>query len=158
VIVPDDKDWTWVLDRPCPVCDFDASTCSENAVPLLVRENAHDWRQLLERGTIRAGRANDATWSSLEYACHVRDVFRRYDERIALMQREDDPLFPNWDQMRQRLMIDTTHKSRFTSSKRCTPRQRESLHDSSRFRVTSGNVLADEATVLRSRSARSRAT
>ena len=24
-IVPDDKDWTWVLERPCPECGFDAS-------------------------------------------------------------------------------------------------------------------------------------
>ena len=25
-IVPDDKDWTWVLERPCPECGFDAAT------------------------------------------------------------------------------------------------------------------------------------
>ena len=43
------------------------------------------------------GRADDSTWSPLEYACHVRDVFQRYDQRIELMQREDDPQFPNWD-------------------------------------------------------------
>ena len=23
-IVPDDKDWTWVLERVCPECGFDA--------------------------------------------------------------------------------------------------------------------------------------
>jgi hypothetical protein len=23
-ILPDTKDWTWVLDRPCPECDYDA--------------------------------------------------------------------------------------------------------------------------------------
>lgn len=38
------------------------------------------------------------TWSSLEYACHVRDVYRRYHDRIELMVTEDDPAFPNWDQ------------------------------------------------------------
>jgi hypothetical protein len=37
-------------------------------------------------------------WSALEYACHVRDVFRLYDHRLALMLTEDDPLFPDWDQ------------------------------------------------------------
>ena len=37
-------------------------------------------------------------WSPLEYACHVRDVFRLYDERLRLMLAETDPLFPNWDQ------------------------------------------------------------
>ena len=24
-MVPDEKDWTWVLDRPCPDCGFEAS-------------------------------------------------------------------------------------------------------------------------------------
>src|SRR5205814_453895 len=38
------------------------------------------------------------TWSTLEYACHVRDVFRRFDGRVQLMLDEDDPLFANWDQ------------------------------------------------------------
>jgi hypothetical protein len=34
----------------------------------------------------------------LEYACHVRDVFRIFDGRVALMQSQDNPEFPNWDQ------------------------------------------------------------
>ena len=37
-------------------------------------------------------------WSPLEYACHVRDVFRLFDHRLGLMLTEDDPLFANWDQ------------------------------------------------------------
>ena len=98
MIVPDDKDWTWVLTGPCPDCGFDAGNCSAELVASLTRENANVWRGLLSSGKIRAGRPNDSTWSPLEYACHVRDVFQRYDQRIELMQREDDPLFPNWDQ------------------------------------------------------------
>ncbi len=43
-------------------------------------------------------RPNDATWSGLEYACHVRDVYRRFDARIALMLAEDGATFANWDQ------------------------------------------------------------
>ena len=43
-------------------------------------------------------RPNDGRWSTLEYACHVRDVYRLYDERLDLMLRLDDPLYPNWDQ------------------------------------------------------------
>ena len=34
----------------------------------------------------------------MEYACHVRDVFVLYRERLRLMVEEDDPLYPNWDQ------------------------------------------------------------
>jgi len=37
-------------------------------------------------------------WSDLEYACHVRDVFRLFDVRLHLMLDEDDPTFANWDQ------------------------------------------------------------
>src|SRR4029078_10194364 len=34
----------------------------------------------------------------LEYACHVRDVFRVYDHRLARMLDEDGPRYDNWDQ------------------------------------------------------------
>ena len=37
-------------------------------------------------------------WSPLEYECHVRDVFRLFDERLTLMMSADDPHFANWDQ------------------------------------------------------------
>jgi hypothetical protein len=96
-IVPDDKDWTWVLERPCPECGFDASSVAATEVADLLRENARAWRPLLERPEARE-RPDDATWSALEYACHVRDVYRLYDRRLALMLTEDDPTFPNWDQ------------------------------------------------------------
>ncbi len=34
----------------------------------------------------------------LEYGCHVRDVFRIFDGRLALMLAEDGPVFDDWDQ------------------------------------------------------------
>lgn len=37
-------------------------------------------------------------WSPLEYACHVRDVFTLFDQRLHLMLDEDDARFANWDQ------------------------------------------------------------
>jgi DinB superfamily len=98
VIAPDDKDWTWVLERPCPDCGFDAGTCAEASVADLVRANAQRWLRLAAAGEIRPGRPDPSVWSPLEYACHVRDVYRRYDQRIELMLGEWDPLFPNWDQ------------------------------------------------------------
>jgi hypothetical protein len=98
IVIPDTKDWTWVLERPCPECGFDASTCEAGAVPGLTRRNAARWRELLQAGAIRAGRPDPSAWSSLEYACHVRDVYQRYAERIELMVAEEDPLFANWDQ------------------------------------------------------------
>jgi len=98
MVVPDSKDWTWVLDRQCPDCGFDASTVSARVVPALVRQNADRWSRLLGEGVIVAGRSDPAAWSPLEYACHVRDVYERFDERISLMLTEWNPLFPNWDQ------------------------------------------------------------
>jgi hypothetical protein len=97
-IVPDDKDWTWVIERRCPDCRFDASACAATEVPSLVRANAVAWQALQADGSIRTGRPDDSTWSTLEYACHVRDVYLRYRVRIDLMLTEHDPLFPNWDQ------------------------------------------------------------
>jgi len=37
-------------------------------------------------------------WSTLEYACHVRDVFRLFAQRLQWMLDEDGVAFPNWDQ------------------------------------------------------------
>jgi hypothetical protein len=98
MIPTDTKNWTWVLDRPCPECGFAAGSVAAGAIPALVRQNAATWAGLLGEGLIGPVRPDPSTWSSLEYACHVRDVYRRYDGRIELMLREQDPLYPNWDQ------------------------------------------------------------
>jgi len=99
-IVPDDKDWTWVLLRPCPECGLDTRTVDPRAVGALLRDNAAAWRELLSDRSDESLRArpDPATWSALEYACHVRDVFRLYDERLRLMLTRDGPHYPNWDQ------------------------------------------------------------
>ena len=96
-ILPDTKDWTWVLERPCPECGLDTSKRVLDQRPELVRANAEAWRKVLGDDRVRE-RPSDDTWSALEYGCHVRDVFRLYDERLALMLERDDPLYPNWDQ------------------------------------------------------------
>lgn len=96
-IVPDTKDWTWVLERRCGACGFDASTLPATDVSRMIRENAARWPALLNHPSVRA-RPDDSTWSGLEYACHVRDVFRLYDRRLEWMLTEDDPTFADWDQ------------------------------------------------------------
>jgi hypothetical protein len=96
-IVPDDKNWTWVLERACPQCGFDGSAYSPADAPASIEANALQWRRLLlhPQATLRP---NEATWSALEYGCHVRDVFRLYLVRLNLMLNEDGPQFENWDQ------------------------------------------------------------
>ena len=96
-ITPDTKDWTWVLERPCPECGFDSRTITGRDVPALLRANVAKWPALLADPSARERRKPD-TWSPLEYACHVRDVFRIYTVRLGLMLDEDDPAYPNWDQ------------------------------------------------------------
>jgi hypothetical protein len=96
-ITADTKDWTWVLERPCAECGFDPSAFEATDVPRLIRENIACWPLVLRRADV-AVRPNDSTWSALEYAAHVRDVYRLFLVRLQLMLVEDDPVFPNWDQ------------------------------------------------------------
>jgi hypothetical protein len=97
-IAPDTKDWTWVLDRPCLECGLDTRQVQPRDVAAMIRANAAAWSEVLSSPAGVSGRAKPQVWSTLEYACHVRDVFRLYDERLLLMLNQDDPLFPNWDQ------------------------------------------------------------
>jgi len=98
-IVPDDEDWTWVLERPCPECGFDARALPPESIAPRLRRNVDDWVRVLQRpaGELRR-RPGDDRWAPIEYACHVRDVCLLYRSRLKLMLREDDPLYPNWDQ------------------------------------------------------------
>lgn len=91
-IVPDTKDWTWVLGRRCPECGYDAATTTHAAVPRLIRDNAAAWKAAL-RGRDPADlrtRPREDRWSVVEYTCHLRDVYRIYDQRLALMLDQDD--------------------------------------------------------------------
>jgi len=96
-IVPDAKDWTWVLRQPCPECGLDTSSFARADIPAMILANAAAWRApLAARDAVRRPRPDK--WSPLEYGCHVRDVLKLYDYRLGLMLTEDDPLYPNWDQ------------------------------------------------------------
>jgi SAM-dependent methyltransferase len=96
-VVPDTKDWTWVLDRPCPECGYDASAVTVDRIPEIIRDNATTWEAVLTLADAPV-RPGTGIWSPLEYACHVRDVNRVFAVRVGLMVDEDEPTFPNWDQ------------------------------------------------------------
>jgi hypothetical protein len=96
-IVPDDKDWTWVLTKPCAECGFDSSAIEATDVAGMILTNANAWQTVLQRTGVRV-RPTPDTWSPLEYACHVRDVFDLYDLRLHLMLNQDAPTFANWNQ------------------------------------------------------------
>ena len=96
-ITPDTKDWTWVLERPCPECGFDAAAHDVSDLPELLEDTASAWSQVLGRGDA-TDRPRPGVWSALEYGCHVRDVHVLFAERVRLMLAEDVPTFANWDQ------------------------------------------------------------
>ena len=96
-IEPDNKNWTWVLERQCPDCAFDAASVVPRDIGMNIRDVASQWEViLLHPGATK--RPVENVWSPSEYGCHVRDVFRLFDFRLELMLTEDDPMFPNWDQ------------------------------------------------------------
>jgi hypothetical protein len=96
-ITPDLKDWTWVLERPCPECGFDADSLTPHEVAARVDATLPRWDAVLRREGVRE-RPDESTWSPLEYACHVRDVFGLFSIRLGLMLAEDGARFDDWDQ------------------------------------------------------------
>ncbi len=96
-VAPDTKDWTWVLERTCPECGFDAASVRGVEVKNRVRANASAGQRVLAGPEVAAWPV-PGVWSPLEYGCHVRDVHRVFGERLRRVLEEDDPLFVNWDQ------------------------------------------------------------
>ena len=74
-IVPDTKNWTWVLEKRCDDCGFDASVFDASQTGPAVRDLSERWRVVLARPDVGV-RPRPDVWSPLEYGCHVRDVFR----------------------------------------------------------------------------------
>ena len=96
-VVPDTKDWTWVLERPCAECGFDPAAQGLRDLPGLVRDTAATWSEVLARGDVDV-RPAPGVWSPLEYGCHVRDVHLLFAQRLRAMLDDDEPTFARWDQ------------------------------------------------------------
>jgi hypothetical protein len=96
-IVPDSKDWTWVISQPCRECGFDGSAVHHTEVAGHIRADAGEWPRRLSATDV-AVRPRPAVWSMLEYGCHIRDVHRIFNDRVRLMLDEHEPRFANWDQ------------------------------------------------------------
>lgn len=97
-IVPDTKDWTWVLERECGECGFDAARIARDDLAASIDALGSQWRAALDQSDHPLVRPRPDVWSPLEYACHVRDVLALATYRTGLMRDEDDPRFANWDQ------------------------------------------------------------
>ena len=97
-ITPDTKDWTWSAVRRCDDCGYDPTGGQPDQIAPTLRRTADRWVRFLGEQCEWQRRPDPGTWSPIEYAAHVRDVIRLYDQRLRLMLETDDPLFANWDQ------------------------------------------------------------
>lgn len=95
---PDTKDWTWVLERACPECGFDAGLPKRADLADLMAQVARRWVTVMNAIPDARTRPAPAVWSPSEYACHVRDEFDLACVRVGLMLAEDGVRFANWDQ------------------------------------------------------------
>lgn len=93
----DTQDRTRVLGEPCPECGFDAAAADRATLGEEVRANAESFALAL-RAPHPSTRRHARTWSTTEYACHVRDVHRVFLERVRRMLDQDEPLLADWDQ------------------------------------------------------------
>ena len=83
----------------CEECGFDYEGLAAADIPAAVRSFAKRYRAPLTRflpgedaDIVLRQRPDPATWSALEYAAHVRDVFERYAGWISRCLDEDDPV------------------------------------------------------------------
>lgn len=94
----DTKDWTWTLQRRCEECGLAAGEVPILEVADRAEAAAGEWVQILTGSAAVGVRPSPRVWSALEYGGHVRDVYRLFDARLALMLVKDDPTFENWNQ------------------------------------------------------------
>ena len=79
----------------CMECGYDYESLERGQILSAVESLAEEHQLLLSSVSDARLRAHPvpASWSALEYGCHVRDVLRFQRDRVALAQAEDTPEF-----------------------------------------------------------------
>ena len=82
----------------CLECGFEYESVTPASAPDVLRKFGRRYEAPLTRflpgedgPSLVRTRPGPWTWSALEYACHVRDVFDVYDERVRRVLNEDRP-------------------------------------------------------------------
>jgi len=93
--------WQWAkaqTDR-CPQCGHHPAAMERDELGPVLMQQAESWRGFLTQADDAELRVNPAPgiFSPIQYAAHVRDIQRVYGDRILLMLREDDPVFPQFN-------------------------------------------------------------
>jgi hypothetical protein len=101
--VAEGRDWYALVTGggPCPDCGLDAAAVARADLGPSLLAEARSWEDDLAELTgddeaLRRG-PDPATWSALEYACHVADVLRVFAERVRRCRTGDDPELGWWD-------------------------------------------------------------
>lgn len=94
--------WSGTVDDPCPECQFTAQAVDDVAAELasVGRKFAAPLTRFLpgEDGpALVRTRPEPDVWSPLEYACHVRDVLRLFEERTRSMVDRPGVALGWWD-------------------------------------------------------------
>src|SRR5699024_7883219 len=94
-VIPDTKDWTWVLSQRCPECELDA----QRIAPDEIRESAPRYigrfRARLEEGEAASTRPKGGVWAPVEYGGHLRDVCVVFRSRVRAMLLHEEPSYPD---------------------------------------------------------------
>lgn len=81
----------------CDECGFDPGSLVDAALPDELRRIGSRYRAPLTRllagedASLLRRRPEEQVWSGVEYAAHVRDVFRLFERRIVEILAEDGP-------------------------------------------------------------------
>lgn len=93
-----------MTETRCDECGFDYLALGPAEIPAAIRSFAKRYRAPLGRflpgedgESIVRQRPAPGTWSALEYAAHVRDVFAAYDRWIRQCLEEDRPVLQGPD-------------------------------------------------------------
>lgn len=92
--MPDDRDWTTVLDDGCEECGYQPHDPPGTGDRLAAA--AERWTEVLARPDA-ARRPAPRVWSPLEYAGHCRDLIEVLADRLEAMLDEEHPTYADFD-------------------------------------------------------------
>jgi DinB family protein len=93
--------WQWARAQTdqCPQCGHHPASMERDSLGQLLIESADAWRTFLLGADHSYLRANPGPgiFSPIQYGAHVRDIERVYGDRILLMLKEENPVFPQFN-------------------------------------------------------------
>ncbi|HSL58300.1 MAG TPA: DinB family protein [Acidimicrobiales bacterium] len=95
-----EPDWVKVVaEERCDECGLESNTVPRAGLGAAIGVAAEAWAELLTDTPPPdlQRRLGGGGWTALEYGCHVRDVFRVFSGRLALILAEDEPELVWWD-------------------------------------------------------------